>query len=73
MYDTLEITKDRISAFENEAVDLELGNSKLGIGVIMTMSAFLGIWGVTCVISGLANSGSLQEIGRGLLTAISGI
>lgn len=70
MYNTLEMTEDRITA---EEVDLELGNSRLGIGVIMMMSACLGIWGVTCVISGLANSGSLQEIGRGLLTAISGI
>lgn len=72
MYDTVEIAKDRI--FENEA-DLpkyELGNSKLGMAVIMVMAAFVGVWGTTCLISGFASS-SLQELGRGLVTAVTGM
>ena len=75
MYETMEITDDRIKTFEREVElpDFELGNSKLGIGIIMVMAAFVGAWGALCLISGLANSSSVQTLGRGLVTAITGM
>jgi hypothetical protein len=75
MYETMEITQERVAALENkiEVAELELGNSKLGLGVIMIMAAFVGIWGVACLIGGIATSDSFHEIGRGLITAFTGM
>jgi len=75
MYESMEITQERVAALDNkiEVAELELGNSKLGLGVIMIMAAFVGIWGVACLIGGLASSDSFHEIGRGLLTALTGM
>lgn len=81
MYDAIEITEKRLADYEKsfefeseaEMPNFEIGNSKLGIGVIMVMAAFVGIWGTTCLVSGLASSASIQEIGRGLITAITGM
>ena len=75
MYESMEITQERVAALDNkiEVAELELGNSKLGLGVIMIMAAFVGIWGVACLIGGLASSDSFHEIGRGLITALTGM
>ena len=75
MYDTLEATQERVATFDEtiEASDLELGNSKLGIGVIMVMAAFVGVWGLACLVGGLASTNSFQEIGRSLVMAITGM
>jgi len=45
------------------------GASEVGMGVIMAMAAAVGIWGTTCLISGLTQGG-LAEMARGYLTAI---
>jgi len=37
------------------------------------MAAFVGIWGIACLIGGLASSESFHEIGRGLITALTGM
>ena len=75
MYDTLEVTRERVATFDEsiEVADLELGNSKMGIGIIMVMAAFVGVWGLACLIGGLASTNSFQEVGRGLLMAITGM
>jgi len=75
MYETIEATQERAATFDEsiEVADLELGNSKLGIGVIMVMAAFVGVWGLACLIGGLASTNSFQEVGRGLLMAITGM
>jgi hypothetical protein len=75
MSEAMEITEKRLAVYEKEAdlPDFELGNSKLGIGVIMIMTALVGIWGVACLISGLTNSASLHEMGRGVITAFTGM
>ena len=74
MHDEIVITEKEITTLENEThvTTFELGISKLGIGIIMSMAALVGVWGTTCMISGLANSG-MHEVGRSLLTAITGI
>jgi hypothetical protein len=75
MYESMEITQEKVATFDNsvEVAELELGNSKLGLGVIMVMAAFVGIWGVACLIGGLTSAGSFQEIGRSLITAFTGM
>jgi len=75
MYESMEVTQERVARFDSEieVVDLELGNSKLGLGIIMIMAAFVGIWGVACLIGGLASTESFHEIGRSLITAFTGM
>jgi hypothetical protein len=75
MYKSMEITQERVATIDKniEVAELELGNSKLGLGIIMIMAAFVGVWGVACLIGGLASAGSFHEIGRGLITALTGM
>jgi hypothetical protein len=39
----------------------------------MVMAAFVGVWGLACLIGGLASTSNFQEVGRGLLMAITGM
>jgi len=66
---------DNISGYEEtrETVSYELSNSPLGFGIIMTMAGLVGIWGVTCIINGMATAANATEISRGLITAVTGI
>lgn len=75
MYESMKITSESVATFDREieAAELELGNSKLGLGIIMVMAAFVGVWGLACLIGGLASTGSFQEAGRSLITAITGM
>ena len=58
------------SIFES---DLDIGNSRFGMGVIMVMAGLVGAWGCLCLVSGIIQSQSLQDIGRGIITAFTGI
>jgi hypothetical protein len=75
MYESIDITQERVTTFDSkvEVAELELGNSKLGLGVIMIMAAFVGIWGVACLIGGIASADGFQEIWRSLMTAATGM
>ena len=75
MYKSADITQERVTTFnsEMEVAELELGNSRLGLGVIMIMAAFVGIWGVACLVGGLASAGSFQAVWRSLITAFTGM
>jgi len=75
MYKSMEIAQEKAATFDSsmEVAELELGNSRLGLGVIMVMAAFVGIWGLACLIGGLTSSGSFSEIGRSLITAFTGM
>ena len=75
MYKSLEITQEGVATYESnlEVAEFELGNSKLGLGIIMVMAAFVGVWGVACLVGGLASTESFHEIGRSLITAFTGM
>jgi len=75
MYKSMEIAQEKAATFDSsmEVAELELGNSRLGLGVIMVMAAFVGIWGLACLIGGLTSAGSFSEIGRSLITALTGM
>ena len=72
---TIEMIDTNINGYEEtrETVSFDLSNSRLGIGVIMAMAGLVGIWGVTCIINGLATAASVSEISRGFITAVTGI
>jgi hypothetical protein len=69
------ITKEQITTFAaNAEVDEhEIGNSRFGFGIIMTMAGFVGVWGCICLMSGIAQSQSIHELGRSIFTAFTGI
>jgi hypothetical protein len=70
---TIEMIDNTIGGYEETAVSYDLSNSRLGLGVIMAMSGLVGIWGVTCIINGLATAANVTEVSRGLITAVTGI
>jgi hypothetical protein len=67
--------KEQVTAFGGSVLDsdLEIGNSRFGIGLIMAMAGFVGAWGCLCLINGIVQSQSLHDIGRGVITALIGI
>ena len=75
MLNEQKISKEQITTFtaEAEVSDLAIGNSRFGIGLIMTMAGFVGAWGCICLINGISQSQSVQELGRGIITALTGI
>lgn len=75
MLNEQKITKEQVTTFAShaEAAELEIGNSRFGIGIIMVMACFVGVWGCVCLINGIAQSQSIHELGRGLFTAFTGI
>jgi len=75
MYNTIELTEKNIASFETgtETHVREKGVPQLAIHIMMGMAAAVGVWATTCLINGLAGACSLQELGRGLVTALIGI
>ena len=75
MLSSQKIAEEQIASFGSEIdlVDSDLGNSKLGIGIIMVLASFVGVWGTICLINGLIQANSFQQLGRGLFTAITGL
>jgi len=67
--------KEQAAAFGSSVLDsdLEIGNSRFGIGLIMTMAGFVGAWGCVCLLNGIAQSQNIQELGHGIFTALTGI
>ena len=69
------ITKEEVTTFVDtaEIAELTIGNSRFGIGLIMAMAGFVGIWGCICLLNGIAQSQNIQELARGIFTAFTGI
>ena len=69
------ILEEQTGTFDNSAVDsdYDLGNSRFGIGVIMVTAGFVGIWGLLSLINGITQSQSLHDLGRGFITALTGL
>jgi len=69
------IAKEQVTTFVSNAeiADLAIGNSRFGIGVIMVMAGFIGLWGCLCLLNGIVQSQSIPELARGIFTAFTGI
>jgi len=69
------IAKEQVTTFVSNAeiADLAIGNSRFGIGVIMVMAGFIGLWGCLCLLNGIVQSQSIHELARGIFTAFTGI
>ena len=69
------IAKEQVATFagNTEIAELAIGNSRFGIGIIFAMAAFVGVWGCLCLVNGIVQSHSIQELARGVFTAFTGI
>jgi len=69
------ISQEQVSVIDSnvDVSDLAIGNSRIGIGLIMFMAGFVGVWGGICLLNGIVQSQNLQELGRGIFTALLGI
>ncbi|MGB6290440.1 MAG: hypothetical protein WBF36_09955 [Desulfobulbales bacterium] len=69
------ITKEQVATFVGtvEITELAVGNSRFGIGIILAMAGFVGIWGCICLVNGVVQSQNIQELARGIFTAFTGI
>ena len=69
------VTEEQVTTFVSNAeiADLAIGNSRFGIGIIMVMAGFVGLWGCLCLLNGIVQSQSIEELARGILTAVTGI
>lgn len=69
------IAKEQVAAFDDnvDVSDLAIGNSKIGIGLIMFMAGFVGVWGCICLLSGIVQAQNLHELGQGIFKALTGI
>ena len=47
--------------------------SQVAMVVLMAVAALVGVWGVACLIGGIAKSGSLLELARGFISAVTGM
>ena len=45
--------------------------SEVGMGVITIFAALIGIWGIACLIGGVANEGFVELV-NGYISAVSG-
>ena len=69
------ITKEQVATLADtvEITELAVGNSRFGIGIILAMAGFVGIWGCLCLVNGVVQTQNIQELARGIFTAFTGI
>ena len=69
------ISKEQVATFADtvEITELAVVNSRFGIGIILAMAGFVGIWGCLCLVNGVVQTQNIQELARGIFTAFTGI
>lgn len=75
MLSNQKIAKDQVSTFDNELslVETDLGDSRIGISIILTLAGVFGVWGSISLMNGILQANSIKQIGQGLFTAITGL
>jgi len=53
--------------------ELKQGASQAGVGIILTLAGLLGAWGIMCLVSAVIGEGGLLAVGRGWLSAVTGM
>lgn len=57
----------------NNDHSIEREVSALAIGIILVMSAIIGIWGISCLVSGFAGTSGIAEFANSWVSAITGL
>ncbi|PIP43156.1 MAG: hypothetical protein COZ12_06075 [Deltaproteobacteria bacterium CG_4_10_14_3_um_filter_60_8] len=65
--------RDTILDDQNQQNIVEKEISNVSMGVIVIMAALIGIWGVACLIGGLAGPDGLIGLGQGFISAVTGL
>ncbi len=62
---TIELDDNAQSTIEKEV-------NTVAIGVMMTMAALIGVWGIACIFCGLAGSEGITDFAQSWITAVTG-
>lgn len=58
---------------QNQQGIVEREISNVSMSVIVIMSALIGIWGIACLVGGLAGADGLIGLGQGFISAVTGL
>jgi hypothetical protein len=67
------LQKQGLSLGELDQAAIGEGVSQAGVGVILALATLIGLWGIACLIGGMSSMGGIMELGRGWLTAVTGM
>lgn len=71
MKTTLKRAEGDVNVRDQEAISE--GASQAGVGAILTLAAMIGVWGVACMIGGLAASNGIGDFARSWFAAVTGM
>jgi len=64
-------TTRNTAAIETNATDkMTTGACQATLGIMISMAGMVGVWGVACMISAVAQSGGILQMARAYMTAI---
>jgi len=66
-------SKERSKVTSQATAQVEAEVSKVGVGVIGFVAALIGIWGLSCFVGGLVNSGGPLAFVKGWFGAVLGL
>lgn len=75
MAKTMRESKSRLGGLRlDDATVNKMGRdaAEVGVGVITILAALIGIWGIACLIGGIAHTGGIGELISGYLSAVTG-
>jgi hypothetical protein len=64
--------EERAVGIQEEFEKAGRGVSQAGMGLMLGMAGLIGVWGVACLVSAVAQTGVL-ELARGWLSAVTGM
>jgi hypothetical protein len=73
MTTTMKAKKGAIGNAHETGTDIKAagGISQVGIGLILSLAALVGLWGLASFFSGIVSSGGLLDLARDWLTAVA--
>ncbi|OQX20680.1 MAG: hypothetical protein BWK76_00525 [Desulfobulbaceae bacterium A2] len=66
------LQKTQVSTGEITMEAAGAGAAQAGVGIIIIMSALVGLWGLACLVGGIMAAGGPGALARAWLSAISG-
>ena len=69
------LTEEHTATFSSDSrvAGFEIGNSRFGLTVIMTLACLIGSWGLVCFVNGILECQSIKVLSQGILTAVTGV
>ncbi|MBC8318614.1 MAG: hypothetical protein H8E41_11985 [Desulfobulbaceae bacterium] len=67
----LKKTETDVNVHDQEAISE--GASQAGVAVILALAAMIGLWGVACLIGGIASSNGIGDLASSWFMAVTGV